>query len=90
MKKLRMTAALTVALVTMSACSSADLVTEQIKTAISHYCVASELERQVLRAKFSTTRGPLIVIHCENLEQGFGPYPGRSQPEALPSTAGGW
>lgn len=39
-----------------------------IKGGITNYCKASDIARQALREEFTTSKGPLVTVHCENLE----------------------
>lgn len=39
-----------------------------IKGGIANYCKASDTTRQAMREEFSTVKGPLVTVHCENLE----------------------
>lgn len=39
-----------------------------IKGGITNYCKASDASRQALRQEFTTSKGPLVTVHCENLE----------------------
>lgn len=53
---------------TTSACAQREYLVGRTKAVIGRYCQADEMERQVLRTQFATERGPLIEIHCENLQ----------------------
>ncbi|WGF86645.1 hypothetical protein [Marinivivus vitaminiproducens] len=56
------------ALLATSACAQREYLVGKTKAVIGRYCQADELERQVLRSQFVTPHGPLIEIHCENLQ----------------------
>lgn len=52
----------------LGACSFTETLADRAEGLIERYCVAPELERNALRARFSTDKGPLVQINCENLE----------------------
>jgi hypothetical protein len=51
----------------LGGCAQRTRLADRAKDVIATYCEASELERSALEAQLATERGPLVVIHCENL-----------------------
>ena len=52
----------------LGACTARDKVVDFSIDQIERYCSASEASRQALREEFTTSKGPLLQVNCENLE----------------------
>ena len=52
----------------VASCAARDKVVEMSKTGIAYYCAADEPTRAALRQQFTTSKGPLVQVNCENLE----------------------
>ena len=52
----------------LGACDTTDKVVDFSIDQIERYCGASDTSRQALREKFTTSKGPLLQVNCENLE----------------------
>lgn len=67
---LSMTAAavLTYASLALGGCAVTEKVIEMSRAGIAYYCNAGEAERAAIRQQFTTSKGPLAQVNCENLE----------------------
>lgn len=52
----------------LGACDTTQKVVELSKSGIAYYCNAGDAERGALRQQFTTSKGPLVQVNCENLE----------------------
>lgn len=63
-----LTAAFGLIIATMLNCSVADRAVELSISGIQYYCKADETTRAALRAKYTTSKGLLAQVNCDNLE----------------------
>ena len=52
----------------LASCGTTQKVVELSKAGIAYYCAAGDTERAALRSQFTTSKGPLVQVNCENLE----------------------
>lgn len=52
----------------LGACGAKEKIVTMTKSGIAYYCNAGEAERNTLRQQFTTPKGPLVQVNCENLE----------------------
>lgn len=55
-------------LATLAGCAYADKAVELSKSGIAYYCKADDETRSALREQFTTPKGPLVEVRCENLD----------------------
>lgn len=52
----------------LPACSVFETAKEISIDAIEYYCQADDATRAALREQYTTSKGPLVQVNCENLE----------------------